>query len=76
MQTPGVVVTTQVKMVTRRRRRVTRSPILPPISSDGIRNEIQETTTNRPKGQKMSTSQRIIMMKRGEFDEIDGWQHI
>ena len=48
MQTPGVVVTTQVKMVTRRRRRVTSRPILPPISSDGIRNEIQETTTNRP----------------------------
>ena len=42
--------TTQVKMVTRRRRRVTRRLILPPIVSDGIRNDIQDTTTNRPGG--------------------------
>ena len=59
--------TTQVKMVTRRRRRVTRRPILPPISSDGIRKEIQDSTTNRPRGHKCQTT---IMKRRKRFGRV------
>ena len=39
---------TVLKMLTRRRKRMTRRPIRPPISSIGIRNEIQDTRTNKP----------------------------
>ena len=44
----GVLVVTVLKMLTSTRNRVTRSPILPGITSMGMRNEIQETITNKP----------------------------
>ena len=44
----GVLVVTVLNMLTRTRKRVTSSAILPGITSMGIRNEIQETITNIP----------------------------
>ena len=39
-----------LKMLTRTRKSVMRSAILPGTMSGGIRKEIQETTTNSPEG--------------------------
>ena len=47
-KTFGELVERVLKMLTRRRKRMTRRPIRPPISSIGIRNEIQDTRTNKP----------------------------
>ena len=44
----GVLVVTVLKMLTNTRNRVTRRPILPGITSMGMRNDIQETITNKP----------------------------
>ena len=44
----GVLVVTVLKMLTRTRKRVTRSAILPGMTSIGMRKEIQETITNSP----------------------------
>ena len=45
----GVFVVTVLKMLTRTRKSVTRSAILPGITSMGMRKEIQETITNKPR---------------------------
>ena len=45
----GVLVVTVLKMLTSTRKRVTKSAILPGITSIGIRNEIHETITKRPR---------------------------
>ena len=45
----GVLVVTLLKMLTSTRNRVTRRAILPGITSIGIRNEIQDTITKRPR---------------------------
>ena len=54
----GVFVVTVLKMLTSTRKRVTRSAILPGITSIGIKKEIQDTMTNRPgaKSQDFSVS--------------------
>ena len=44
----GVLVVTLLKMLTSTRNKVTRRAILPGITSIGMRNEIQDTITNRP----------------------------
>ena len=44
----GVLVVTVLKMLTRTRKRVMRSAILPGMTSGGTTKLIQETTTNRP----------------------------
>ena len=44
----GVFGVTVLKMLTSTRKRVTRSAILPGITSIGMRKEIQDTMTNRP----------------------------
>ena len=44
----GVLVVTVLKMLTSTRNKVTRRAILPGMTSMGMRNEIQETMTNRP----------------------------
>ena len=44
----GVLVVTVLKMLTSTRNSVTRSAILPGITSIGMRKEIQETITKRP----------------------------
>ena len=44
----GVFVVTVLKMLTRTRKSVTSSAILPGITSMGMRKEIQETITNKP----------------------------
>ena len=44
----GVLVVTVLKMLTSTRNRVTRRPILPGMTSIGIKNEIQDTITNKP----------------------------
>ena len=44
----GVLVVTLLKMLTSTRNSVTRSAILPGITSIGMRNEIHETITKRP----------------------------
>ena len=44
----GVLVVTVLKMLTSTRNRVTRSAILPGITSMGMRKEIHETITKRP----------------------------
>ena len=44
----GVLVVTLLKMLTSTRNSVTRSAILPGITSMGMRNEIHDTITNRP----------------------------
>ena len=51
----GVLVVTVLNMFTRTRKRVTSSAIRPGITSMGIRNEIQETITNRPAQQEKGT---------------------
>ena len=48
----GVLVVTLLKMLTSTRNSVTRSAILPGITSMGMRNEIHETITNRPSNNK------------------------
>lgn len=45
----GVFVVTVLKMFTSTRKSVTKSPILPGITSMGIRKDIQDTITNNPK---------------------------
>ena len=45
----GVFVVTVLKMLTKTRNKVTNNPILPGITSMGIRKEIQDTITNSPK---------------------------
>ena len=45
----GVLVVTLLKMLTSTRNRVTRRAILPGITSIGIKNEIQDTITKRPR---------------------------
>jgi hypothetical protein len=53
-----------LNMLTRTRKRVTSSAILPGITSIGIRNEIQETITNIPervKGQLLKICKVIII---------------
>ena len=44
----GVLVVTLLKMLTSTRNRVTRRAIRPGMTSMGMRNEIQDTITNRP----------------------------
>ena len=44
----GVLVVTVLKMLTSTRNKVTRRPILPGITSIGMRKDIQETITNKP----------------------------
>ena len=44
----GVLVVTLLKMLTSTRNKVTRRAILPGITSIGMRNDIQDTITNRP----------------------------
>ena len=44
----GVLVVTLLKMLTNTRNKVTRRPILPGITSMGMRNDIQDTITNKP----------------------------
>ena len=44
----GVLVVTVLKMLTSTRNKVTRSAIRPGITSMGMRNDIQDTITNRP----------------------------
>ena len=44
----GVLVVTVLKMLTSTRNKVTRRPILPGITSMGMRKDIQDTITNRP----------------------------
>ena len=44
----GVLVVTVLKMLTSTRNKVTRRAILPGMTSMGMRNEIQDTITNRP----------------------------
>ena len=45
----GVLVVTVLKILTSTRKSVTKSAILPGITSIGIRNEIHETITKRPR---------------------------
>ena len=45
----GVLVVTLLKMLTSTRNKVTRRAILPGMTSMGMRNDIQDTITNRPK---------------------------
>ena len=44
----GVLVVTLLKMLTSTRNKVTRRAILPGITSIGMRNDIQDTITNKP----------------------------
>ena len=44
----GVLVVTVLKMLTSTRNRVTKRPILPGMTSIGIKNDIQDTITNKP----------------------------
>ena len=44
----GVLVVTLLKMLTNTRNKVTSKAILPGITSMGMRNDIQDTITNRP----------------------------
>ena len=44
----GVLVVTVLKMLTSTRNKVTRRAILPGMTSMGMRNDIQDTITNRP----------------------------
>ena len=44
----GVLVVTVLKMLTSTRNKVTRRPILPGMTSMGMRNDIQDTMTNKP----------------------------
>ena len=51
----GVFVVTVLKMLTRTRKSVTSSAILPGITSMGMRKEIQETITNKPRKNMISS---------------------
>ena len=53
----GVFVVTVLKMLTRTRKRVTRSAILPGMTSGGTTKLIQDTTTNRPEYQSQDTKE-------------------
>ena len=44
----GVLVVTVLKMLNSTRNKVTRRPILPGITSIGMRKDIQDTITNKP----------------------------
>ena len=51
----GVLVVTVLKMLTNTRNKVTNRAILPGITSMGMRNDIQDTITNRPSKQRQSS---------------------
>ena len=55
----GVLVVTVLKMLTRTRKRVTRRAIRPGITSIGMRKDIQDTITNRPREVVVSKSSVI-----------------
>ena len=59
----GVLVVTVLKMLTSTRNRVTRRAIRPGMTSMGMRNEIQETITKRPR--------KVVVSSCGEGGESD-----
>ena len=63
----GVLVVTVLKMLTSTRNSVTRSAILPGITSMGIRKEIHETITKRPETKQYFTKHCIEVLKLKMF---------
>ena len=53
----GVLVVTVLKMLTSTRNKVTRRAIRPGITSMGMRNDIQDTMTKRPRKERLSKGQ-------------------
>ena len=58
----GVLVVTVLKMLTSTRNKVTRRAILPGMTSIGMRNDIQDTITNKPSKQRQSVYHKIYQV--------------